>query len=113
VLRRDGHETERVARIVDELGVGLVVVGMPYDAEGKIGPQAKKVVRFVDQLRERLTVLVAEWDEHLSTWEAETLLIEAKERRAARRRVVDKLAAAIILRSFLEHRHAQRGAGQE
>jgi putative Holliday junction resolvase len=112
VLRRDGHEIERVARMVDELGIGLVVVGMPYDTEGKIGPQAKKVVGFIEQLRERLAVPVAEWDEHLSTWEAETLLIEANERRAARRRVVDKLAAAIILRSFLEHRHAQRG-GEE
>src|SRR2546423_13885319 len=99
VLRRDGQELERVTRLVDELGGGMVVVGMPYDAEGEIGPQAKKVAGFIDQLRKPLAVPIVEWDEHLSTWEAETLLIEAKERRAARRRVVDKLAAAIILRS--------------
>jgi len=104
VLRRDGRELDALERRVGEEEVGLVVVGMPYNAAGEIGPQAQKVVRFVEALRQRLAVPVVEWDEHLSTWEAESLLIEAGQRPAARRRVVDKLAAAVILRSFLDHR---------
>jgi putative Holliday junction resolvase len=105
VLRRDGRELEALERWVSEEEIGLVVVGMPYDSEGKLGPQARKVARFVEGLRQRLAVRVVECDEHLSTWEAEQMLIEAGTRRAERRRVVDKLAAAVILRSFLDHRH--------
>jgi putative holliday junction resolvase len=104
VLRRDGRELDALEQWVREEEVGLVVVGMPYNSAGEIGPQAQKVVRFMEALRQRLAVPVVEWDEHLSTWEAEQVLIEAGERRAERRRVVDMLAAAVILRSFLDHR---------
>ena len=111
VLRRDGRELDALERWINEEEIDLVVVGIPYNSEGEIGPQAAKVVRFMESLRQRLSVPVVEWDEHLSTWEAEQLLIEAGERRAERRRVVDKLAAAVILRSFLDHRH--QGATKE
>jgi putative Holliday junction resolvase len=104
VIRRDGRELDTLASLVVDEEIGLVVVGMPYNAEGERGPQAQKVLRFLEQLRERLPVPVVEWDEHLSTWEAETMLIEARKRRAERRRLIDKLAAAVILRSFLDHR---------
>jgi putative Holliday junction resolvase len=111
VLRRDGRELDALERWAREEEVGLVVVGMPFNSAGEIGPQAQKVVRFMEALRQRLAVPVVEWDEDLSTWEAEQVLIEAGERRAERRRVVDMLAAAVILRSFLDHR--DRGAERE
>jgi putative holliday junction resolvase len=112
VLRRDGREIESLERWVRDEEIGLVVVGMPYNAEGEIGPQARKVQQFLLSLRERLEVPVREWDEELSTWEAETMLIEAGERRGQRRKVVDKLAAAVILRSYLDHRqHSGAGSG--
>jgi putative holliday junction resolvase len=104
VVRRDGRELDTLVRMAHDEEIALVVVGMPYNAEGERGPQAQKVLRFLEQLRGRLTVPVVEWDEHLSTWEAETMLIEAGQRRAERRRVIDKLAAAVILRSFIDHR---------
>src|SRR5438034_11600294 len=90
VLRRDGRELEALERWVGEEEMGLVVVGMPYNAKGECGPQAQKVQGLLRQLRERLPVPVVEWDEHLSTWEAETMLIEAGARRADRRKVIDK-----------------------
>jgi putative Holliday junction resolvase len=80
---------------------------MPYNEEGQIGPQARKVQAFMNQLRQRLDVPVVEWDEHLSTWEAEGVLIAAGRRRAERRQVVDKLAAAVILRSYLDRQRDQ------
>ena len=86
VLKRDGGELERLVRIVREEGFDLVVVGMPFDSEGQIGPQARKVLVFMEQLSQHLSVPVVEWDEHLSTWEAECMLIEARQRRAERRR---------------------------
>jgi putative Holliday junction resolvase len=107
VLKRTGHEIEFLARLVQEEEIEQVVVGMPYNEEGQIGPQARKVQTFVTQLRGRLSVPVVEWDEHLSTWEAESVLIEAGRRRAERRKVVDKIAAAVILRSYLDRRREQ------
>jgi len=104
VVKRDGRELDFIERLVREEEIERVVVGMPYNEEGEIGPQARKVLAFVNQLRGRLSIPVDEWDEHLSTWEAESVLIEAGRRRAERRRVVDKLAAAVILRSYLDHR---------
>lgn len=105
VLQRDGHEIERILQIVDEQEVDLVVAGVPYNEAGEVGPQAQKVVAFIELLRGRLAVPIVHWDEHLSTWEAEEMLIQAGRRRAERRRVVDKLAAAVILKSFLDGRH--------
>jgi putative Holliday junction resolvase len=107
VVKRDGRELERLQRLVSEEEIERIVVGMPYNEAGQVGPQARKVVEFVVQLRDRLLVPVVEWDEHLSTWEAESVLIEAGRGRAERRRVVDKLAAAVILRSYLDHLHEQ------
>jgi putative Holliday junction resolvase len=104
VVKRNGHELEFLERFVRDEEIERVVVGMPYDEEGQIGPQARKVQKLLNQLQERLSVPVVEWDEHLSTWEAESVLIDAGQRRAERRRVVDKLAAAVILRSYLDRR---------
>ena len=104
VLRRDGREMQRLADWVRDEEIGLVVVGMPFNASGERGPQAQKVMRFIELLRQRVGVPIEEWSEELSTWEAETMLIEAGRRRAERRQVVDKLAASVILRSYLDHR---------
>jgi putative holliday junction resolvase len=111
VLRRDGREMERLTEWVKAEEVGLVVVGMPFNAAGERGPQAQKVMRFIELLRPRLDVPIEEWSEELSTWEAETMLIEAGRRRAERRQVVDKLAASVILRSYLDNRHGSGSRG--
>ena len=104
VLRRDGKELERLADMVSSEGIEHVVVGMPYTLRGEIGPQAQKVLEFVKLLEARLPVPVDTWDERLTTVEAEKMLIAGGARRAERRRVVDKLAAMLILRSYLAHR---------
>ena len=111
VLRRDGREMERLAEWVKTEEIGLVVVGMPFNAAGERGPQAQKVMRFIELLRPRLDVPIEEWSEELSTWEAETMLIEAGRRREQRRQVVDKLAASVILRSYLDHRRGSETGG--
>jgi putative Holliday junction resolvase len=111
VLRRDGGELSVLGEWVRREETDLVVVGMPFNAECERGPQARKVMEFMEQLRAELSVPVVEWSEELSTWEAETMLIEAGRKRAERRRVVDKLAAAVILRSFLDHRRETGASG--
>lgn len=98
-------------RTVEELvaahEVSRIVVGMPIMLSGNEGVQAGKVREFVDRLAKRMQIPVVTWDERMSTVEAERTLLEADESRARRRQVIDKVAAAVILRSYLdaeEHR---------
>jgi len=112
VLRRDGSELDRLAEWAADEGVELIVVGLPYTLRGEIGPQAKKVLEFVEALRIRLDLPIETWDERFTTAEAEQRLIEAERGRAERRRVIDQLAATIILESYLEERARNRAKHQ-
>jgi len=111
VLRRDGSEMEQVLRLIDEESVGELVVGLPVSMSGESGPQAEKAREFAEQLAARTTVPVRTWDERLSTREAERALIAADVRRARRRRVIDSIAAALILESYLRFRALRGGEG--
>jgi putative holliday junction resolvase len=62
VVMRNGRELEFLECFVRDEEIERVVVGMPYDEEGQIGPQARKVQTLLNQLRERLSVPVVEWD---------------------------------------------------
>lgn len=91
-----------IVRIIDEEGISTVVVGIPIMLDGTEAAQAGKVRAFAEKLARRLRIPVEYWDESLSTVEADQVLIEADKSRKARKKVVDKTAAAIILRSYLE-----------
>lgn len=84
--------------------VTTIVVGLPLSLSGAIGPAARDVLAEVEQLRETAgpEIDVVVHDERLTTVTAERSLMEARMRREARRRVVDKVAAAVMLQSWLE-----------
>lgn len=103
-LRRDGSELDRLARLVGEEHVGEVVVGLPISLNGTLGPSAQKVLQFVEELRGRLEIPVETWDERLTTAEAEKMLIAADTKRAKRRRVIDQIAATLILQGYLRRK---------
>jgi putative Holliday junction resolvase len=110
VIRRTGSvrkEIAEVLRLADESHVERIVIGMPLMLDGKAGIQAQKVETFVEALRRRTRIPVATWDERLTTAEAERMLIESDESRARRRKVIDKLAAALILQSYLDRMKAE------
>ncbi len=88
--------------------VSEILVGMPWNLDGTSGPQADKVSRFVDALRASTEIPIAVWDERLSTVRAEEALIEADVSREKRRGVVDRVAAAIILQSYLDAKRGTR-----
>jgi putative holliday junction resolvase len=102
VLPRDGREWAAVVRLAEAEAVGEIVVGMPISLSGQSGPQAEKVARFIRTLQARVGVPVREWDERLSTVEAERVLLAADASRGRRRQVIDKLAATLILQSYLD-----------
>ena len=103
-LRRDGRELGLLVDIVAREGVGEVVVGLPISLNGTLGPSAQKVLQFVEQLKQRLTVPVETWDERLTTAEAEKMLIAADTRRSKRRQVIDQIAATLILQGYLRRK---------
>jgi putative Holliday junction resolvase len=92
--------------------ISEIVAGMPWNLDGSTGPQAEKVLRFVEALRAETDIPVHIWDERLSTVGAERALIEADVSRAKRRGAVDRVAAALILQSYLDARRAST-PGQE
>lgn len=105
IKRRDeAGALAAIRALVDQHGVRELVVGLPRDLKGTVGPQAQKVLDFTSRLERELAVPVRLWDERLSTRAAERLLIEADVTRRKRRRVVDMLAASLILQNYLDSR---------
>ena len=105
-LERRGprQDLETLAKLVAEEGVGEVVVGLPLHLDGHAGPQAEKVLAFVEGLRTALGIPVTTWDERLTTVAAERALLEGGVRRAKRKSLRDRLAAVLILQGYLERR---------
>lgn len=105
VIERRGDrpaEHTAIAAAVADTQATLVVVGLPRSMSGRDGPAAKSVRAEVAELGARLAVPVELWDERLSTVTANRALIEGGVRRRARRDSVDKVAAAVILQSWLD-----------
>lgn len=104
-LARQGtaKDVARVRHLLDATGATLVVVGIPFDPDGSEGQRARRVRVFVDALR-AAGVPVAECDESFSTVEAEEVLLEADLSRKKRKKVIDRLAAAVILERWLAGR---------
>lgn len=92
----------RLKELVREQEVELILVGMPRNMNGSYGQAALKVEQFVAALRAAVTVRVKTWDERLTSAQANRFLIEANVRRAQRKVKVDKMAAAILLQSYLD-----------
>jgi len=93
-----------IARYIDEYDIETIVVGYPVRLDGTEGIQCEKVNRFIEVLEATFPLPVVRWDESFSTAQAEEILIEANMRREKRKKVIDKLAAAIILQNYLEYR---------
>lgn len=108
VIRRKrlAKDLERLGEIVEQNGVGLVVVGMPKNMNGTHGPQAETVREFIAAFQEKFGIPVDVWDERLTTVAAERMLIEADVSRAKRKQIIDKTAAVIILQGYLD-RHTK------
>lgn len=104
VVRRTNpaDDLARIAGLVREHDVKEVVVGLPKNMNGTIGPRGEICMEFARRLRERLEVPVVLWDERLSTVSAERTLIAADVTRKKRKQIVDKMAAAIILQHYLD-----------
>jgi putative holliday junction resolvase len=107
VLDRTGQVAQdhrRIAALVAEEEAELVVVGLPLSMDGSVGRAAQAAIDEAAALAEVVGVPVETFDERLTSVSANRSLLEARMSREARRRLVDKVAAAVILQTWLDAR---------
>jgi putative Holliday junction resolvase len=103
-LRRKSMEEDfkEIGAIIREFEIEKIVVGLPKNMDGTSGRQAEKVLEWMEALKERIEIPVATWDERLSTVGASKVLLEADLSRKKRKKVIDKVAAVLILQGYLD-----------
>lgn len=88
--------------LINEYKVNKVVVGLPKNMNGTLGPQGEKTMKFAEKLKNKFKVEIIFIDERLTTMSAERILIEGDVRRENRKKVIDKVAATYILQLYLD-----------
>ena len=95
---------ERLQQLIREKEVELILIGMPRNMDGTYGPAAEKVKEFIAALQPHIATPVKTWDERLTSVMANRALLQGNVRRDQRKQKVDKMAAAILLQSYLDSR---------
>ncbi len=111
VLQRSGsrrRDHEAIAKLVTEEEAEIVVVGLPLNMDGSAGPAATAAVAEAEALATVVGVPVVTFDERRTTVTADRVLMDVRMRAEARRRIVDKVAAAVILQHWLDTQAAQQ-----
>ena len=102
VRKNKTYDVDMLATWARERDASRIVVGWPLEPSGKPGRQAQRVQDFVALLTTNLSLPVDYWDERMTSIQAERALLEAGTRRSKRRLTVDKVAATLILQSWLD-----------
>jgi putative Holliday junction resolvase len=92
----------RIAELIKQYEVESIIVGLPKNMNGTIGSSGEYCMAFAEQIKQTLLLPVKLWDERLTTVSAERTLLEADVSRRKRKLVIDKMAAAILLQSYLD-----------
>lgn len=96
-----GPDIAKIVAYAEQYGTQALLVGLPRNMDGSLGPQAEKVQAFAQKIAEK-GLSVTYWDERLSTVTAERALISGNMRRERRKETVDQIAAAVILQGYLD-----------
>lgn len=96
------HDLNILGNLVKTFNVEKIVIGYPVRLDGSEGVQCEKVNRYSTLMEKTFSLPVIRWPETLSTKEAEEILINSGVRWQKRKKMVDKLAACIILQNYLD-----------
>ena len=110
VIRYQDHEEliNKLNNIVISRNVDAFVLGNPKNLDGSLSKRSEITLEFKKILEEKFKLEVIMQDERLSTVEAERMLISNDTKRKNRKKVIDKIAATIILQSYLDRRNHER-----
>lgn len=105
-IRREGKKKDfaRIEELIKQYEVGEIIVGLPKNMNGTIGPRGEMCQTFAEEIQNRFQISVKLWDERLTTVSAERMLLNADVSRKKRKQVIDKIAAVFILQNYLDAR---------
>ena len=105
-IRREeeSSDLQRLAQLIKEYQVEEIVVGLPKNMNGSIGSRGEWCKEFAEGLKKHFGLPVHMWDERLTTMAAEKMLVAADVSRKKRKKVIDKMAAVMILQGYLDFR---------
>ncbi|MDE6757774.1 MAG: Holliday junction resolvase RuvX [Clostridia bacterium] len=101
---QEDKDLQYIADLVKAYKIDVVVFGLPLNMDGTEGERVEKTKAFADKLQPLINAKIDYEDERLTTVVAEEMLIEGGMRRDKRKKVIDKIAATIILQSYLDRR---------
>ncbi len=96
------QDWDKLASLVTNLEIDKVVVGLPKNMNGTIGPSGEACQQFAEEVKQRFDLPIVLWDERLTTVAAERMLVAADMSRKKRKKVIDKMAAVMILQGYLD-----------
>lgn len=104
VIKRESLEKDmkRIEELIEAYNIEEIVVGLPKNMNGTLGPRAEMVKKLAAKIKTRFSLPLAFYDERLTTVSAEKTLIAADVSRQKRKKVIDKMAAILILQSYLD-----------
>ena len=102
--------SREVARVAAERHAETIVVGLPVRLDGTSSQQTERTLKFIAALEAATIIPVKRWDERLTTAQAERVLLEGNVSRKDRKQKIDKLAAQLMLQSYLDA-HSDCGSG--
>ncbi len=105
IIRTDlARDLDEIKKIIKENNVSEIVVGLPISMNGSYSAKTKEVVEFIDNLSKAVDIPIETWDERLTSLQAERTLLEADVSRHKRKMLSDKLAAQIMLQTYMDFR---------
>ncbi|MDK2836785.1 MAG: putative pre6S rRNA nuclease [Thermosediminibacterales bacterium] len=102
------EDLKQLKELESRYNVEEFVVGLPKNMNGSIGPQGEKVFKFVNKMKSCFSKPIVLWDERLTTLAAERTLLEADMSRKKRKKILDKIAAVLILQNYLNHPNSKK-----
>ena len=112
LVNSHGFDEQQVLNVLKKIRIDRdicsVIVGDPINMDGSIGPKSQSSRSFVNNLSKEINIPILLWDERLTTVSAERSLLEADISRKKRQQIINKIAASIILQSFLDYLNTKK-----
>lgn len=100
--KKASEDIKKLLDIADEYKVNKIVIGLPKNMNNTIGPQAMKVISFVDLLKKQTDREIIYQDERMTTIQSDLILDDMSVKKENRKKYIDKIAAAFILQTYLD-----------
>ncbi|MDU7163505.1 MAG: Holliday junction resolvase RuvX [Anaerococcus vaginalis] len=102
--KKTSLDIEKLVDIIDKKEVNLIVIGLPKNMNNTLGPQAMKVISFVDLLKKATDIKIEYQDERMTTIQSEQVLNDMSVANKNKKKYIDKIAASFILQTYLDGR---------